>query len=93
MKMTTTRSPKFRRLMNLTGLNRAGAAGSLELLWLFVMEQSPSGDVGKWSDDDIESELAWEGESGVLIGALVDAGWLDRCEKHRLVIHERLMRW
>ena len=88
MKMTTTRSPKFRRLMNLTGLNRAGAAGSLELLWLFVMEQSPSGDVGKWSDDDIESELAWEGESGVLIGALVDAGWLDRCEKHRLVIHD-----
>lgn len=88
MKLTATRSPKFRRLMNLTGLSRPAAAGTLELLWLFTMEQAPSGDVGRWGDIDLEAELDWSGEPGALIDALVSAGWLDRCATHRLVIHD-----
>jgi len=88
MKMNTTRSPKFLRLMALSGLGRAASAGTLELLWLFVMDQSPAGDVGKWSDDEIEAELDWKGEPGALINALVDSRWLDRCQKNRLVVHD-----
>ncbi len=88
MKLTATRSPKFRRLMNITGLSRPATAGTLELLWLFAMEQAPSGDVGRWSDMDLEAELDWQGEPGELIAALVSAGWLDRCATHRLVIHD-----
>lgn len=88
MKLTAPRSPKFRRLMQATGLSRVEAVGTLELLWLFTMEQAPSGDVGRWGDMDLEAELEWRGEPGELIQALVDAGWIDRCGTHRLVIHD-----
>lgn len=88
MKLTATRSPKFRRLMQATGMSRVEAVGTLELLWLFTMEQAPSGDVGRWEDMDLEAELEWRGEPGDLIQALVDARWLDRCSQHRLVIHD-----
>lgn len=88
MKLATTRSPKFRRLMNLAGISRVQAAGTLELLWLFTIEQAPAGDVGRWSDSDIEAELDWQGAEGALVAALVSAGWLDRCAVHRLVIHD-----
>ncbi len=88
MKLNTPRSPKFRRLMTMTGLGRAATAGTLELLWLFVMDQAPAGDIGKWSDQDIEAELDWNGKDGLLIESLIKARWLDQCEKHRLVIHD-----
>ena len=88
MKMAATRSPKFRRLMRVTGMNRATAAGTLELLWLFAMEQAPAGDVGRWSDDDLEAELDWQGQAGELITALLQCGWLDESANHRLVIHD-----
>lgn len=74
--------------MQATGMSRVEAVGTLELLWLFTMEQAPSGDVGRWEDIDLEAELEWRGESGDLIQALVDARWLDRCSQHRLVIHD-----
>jgi hypothetical protein len=74
--------------MQATGLSRAETVGTLELLWLFTMEQSPSGDVGRWGDMDLEAEMDWRGEPGALVSALVDAGWIDRCGTHRLVIHD-----
>jgi hypothetical protein len=58
------------------------------LLWLFAMDQAPGGDVGKWTDHDIEAELGWEGQECALVAALVEAGWLDRCQDNRLVIHD-----
>ena len=54
MKMGTTRSPKFRRLSRMTGMSVRETVGTLELLWLFTMEQAPAGDIGKWPDDEIE---------------------------------------
>lgn len=74
--------------MNLTGLSRAAVAGTLELLWLFAMEQAPAGDVGRWTNEDLEAELDWVGTPGKLIEALVETRWLDRCAVHRLVIHD-----
>jgi len=86
--MTATRSPKFRRLMKYACLSKREAVGTLELLWLFTMENAPAGDVGKWSDSDIELECEWTDKEGALIVALVESGWLDRCSVHRLVIHD-----
>lgn len=88
MKLGTTRNPKFPRLARRTGLSTRETAGTLELLWLFAMEQAPAGDVGKWSDTDIEEICGWDGEPGALISALVECGWLDECAKHRLLIHD-----
>ena len=88
MKMAVPRSPKFRRLERLTGCKKVELIGTLELLWLFTMEHAPAGDVGKWPDADIEFECGWDGEPGALIAALIDAGWLDRCLDHGLIVHD-----
>lgn len=74
--------------MKLSGLSRLEAVGTLELLWLFTMEHAPSGDVGKWPDEDIELECEWSGAPGALVDALIQSGWVDRCAVHRLVIHD-----
>lgn len=88
MKLAAPRSPKFRRLMRAIGRDRIATIGTLEALWLFTMEQAPAGDVGRWEDEEIESELDWEGEPGALVEALVETGWVDRHPKYRLVIHD-----
>lgn len=63
-------------------------AGTLELLWCFTMEHAPSGDIGKWPDQDIEEACDWHGEPGALVKALVSCGWLDACDEHRLLVHD-----
>jgi len=79
--------PKFLILCSLLKLNRAAAAGHLEFLWHLAGQYAPAGDVGRFSDAEIEGKLAWEREPGALIAALVTARWLDRDETHRLVVH------
>lgn len=88
MKMGTTRSPKFRRLSRTTSMSTRETVGTLELLWLFTMEQAPAGDIGKWPDEEIEEVCEWDGEPGALVSALVETGWLDGCAKHRLIVHD-----
>lgn len=88
MKMDAPRSPKVSDLRRLTGMNRVETVGTLELLWLFTMDQAPAGDIGKWADDDIEDACCWEGNPGELVAALVSARWLDRCRDHRMMVHD-----
>ena len=88
MKLNALRSPKLKRLMKLSGLSRVEAVGTLELLWLFTMDQAPSADVGRWQTADLEEELGWTGADGSLEDALVESGWLDRCSEKRLVVHD-----
>lgn len=88
MKLGTPRSPKFRRLMKASGLGTRELAGTLELMWLFAMEHAPAGDIGKWSDDEIEEACEWDGEPGLLVASLVGSGWLDACPCHRLTVHD-----
>jgi len=82
----------------------ATAVGLLELLWHFTADFAPQGDIGRFTDQRIEAACGWNGESenerakrlhlprwnrqGVLIQALVGAGWLDRSDEHRLVVHD-----
>ena len=88
MKMSAHRSPKVAGLMRRSGLRTREAVGTLELLWLFAMEQAPRGNVGKWSDEDIEAACDWDGDPGGLVAALVASGWLDRCADERLTVHD-----
>ncbi|HVT12852.1 MAG TPA: hypothetical protein VHE55_11345 [Fimbriimonadaceae bacterium] len=80
--------PKFKRLKVLLGLNMREALGTLEGLWHFCARYTPQGDVGKYPDREIESWLEWPGEPGALIGALVEARWLDVHPEHRLIVHD-----
>jgi hypothetical protein len=43
----------------------------LELLWHFAARFALGGNVGKFSDAEIEAWLGWDGETGALIAGLV----------------------
>jgi hypothetical protein len=81
MKRGTPRHPKVYDLVQALGLpvrQRVLAVGYLELLWHFTAEFAPQGDVGRFSDDRLESAMDWSGKPGKLIEALVQSRWLDR---------------
>ena len=80
--------PKFTRLKVLLRLNRACTLGYLEALWHFTGRFTPQGNIGKYSDAEIEAWVEWDGEEGALIAALVKAHWLDPHETHRLLVHD-----
>ena len=88
MKRGTSRHPKLAMLCRRLGLTRRDAVGLLELLWEYTAEFSFTGNIGKFSDEDIADAVEWRGNVGELISALVYAGWLDPCPKHRLVVHD-----
>lgn len=87
-KRGTLEHPKFARLKMRLRLNKAATLGYLETLWQFVGRFTPQGNIGKYSDADIEAWLEWDGEPGELVAVLVECGWIDRDEKHRLIIHD-----
>jgi len=88
MKRGTPRHYKVDKLMELAKVDRAKAVGWLELLWHATAEFAPRGDIGKCSERWIEAQLDWRGRPGKLLDYLVRAGWLDRCEVNKLVVHD-----
>jgi len=69
-------------------IRRAEAVGILECLWHWTAKFAPRGDIGRFPDVEIEDGAYWEGQTGRLVTALVDTGWVDRSEDHRLVVHD-----
>jgi len=88
MKRGTPRHPKIAHLCELLRVKLPTAVGYLELLWHFTAEFAPQGDIGRFADQRIEAAISWPGSPGNLASALVEAGWLDRNEEHRLVVHD-----
>ena len=87
MKRNTPNHPKVRRLGRRIG-GQVVAIGVLEALWHFVAQFAPAGDVGRYQDEDIADGVFWEEEPATLIDALLDSGWLERSETHRLIVHD-----
>ncbi len=87
MKRNTPNHPKVRRLGRRVG-GQLIAIGVLEALWHFVAQFAPTGDVGRYQDEDIADGVFWGEEPARLIDALVDSGWLERSETHRLIVHD-----
>lgn len=92
MKSQTLQSIKFARLQ--TALDTAfktDVTGLLEMLWQFTTANAITGAVGRFSDADI---CAWMGcrmhgkTPEQLIQILVDTGFLDRHDEHRIVVHD-----
>lgn len=72
------------------------AIGHLELLWAFVAQKTPQGNVGKWPDGSIARAAHWTDDPTVFVTALLESGFLDECEAHRLTVHdwaEHCPRW
>jgi hypothetical protein len=57
-------------------------------LWHFTGKFTPRGDVGKYSNSDIESWLEWKGEPDALVGALLQSHWLDSDPVYRILVHD-----
>lgn len=87
MKRGTPEHSKMRRLKRALDLRLYEAVGLLECLWHLTDREAPRGDIGKLSDEAICDSLDWARDRKTLIDALVDCGWLDRCQDHRLVVH------
>ncbi|HEY7305770.1 MAG TPA: hypothetical protein VH601_16715 [Bryobacteraceae bacterium] len=79
--------PKFYRLKRLLG-SKVLALGSLEAIWHFCGRFTPRGNIGKYSDEEIEDWVEWTGERGALIQVLVESRWLDIDPIHRLIVHD-----
>lgn len=59
------------------------------MLWHFVAEFTPRGDVGKVLDDEIADAIGWKKDPSLLIAALISTKWVDCSENEdRLVIHD-----
>lgn len=80
--------PKFSRLQKRLGFTKFQTLGLLEAIWHFTAKFCPAGNIGKYSDDEIESWIEWTGEPGALAEVLCQCGWLDANADHRLIVHD-----
>lgn len=93
---TCRQSPKFktlvRRIRPLIGNCIIDAesvtVAILERLWHAATAGAKRGDIGKFDNELIAEECGWMGDADQLIDALVECGFLDVCEQHRLVVHD-----
>lgn len=88
MKKEALRHPKMLDLASRLGIGLDAAIGKMTLLWDFAQDYATRGDIGKLPDGAIAMACVWSGDPKVFVDALVDAGWLDRNDEHRLVIHD-----
>lgn len=88
MKLTAVQNVKFLRLKRRLKLAHWQAVGLLESLWLFTQANAPAGDVGRHCNEDIAASIEWDGDADSLIASLVECGWIDDDDDHRLLIHD-----
>lgn len=88
MKLDGLTHPKTKELAYTLGVPLPHAIGLLELTWAFVGQQTPQGNIGKWSNAVIAGEAGWQGDADEFVSALVTVGFLDEHEEHRLLVHD-----
>jgi hypothetical protein len=88
MKRGTPDHVKTKRLARALGIPLYGAVGLLECIFHIAQKHAWEGDIGRLTDDEIAEELEWKKEPERLIETLVEQKWLDRCECHRLRVHD-----
>lgn len=93
---TARQSPKFLRLVRklrpLIGQSivdaDAIATAILERLWHATIVGAVRGDIGRFDNDCIAEMCGWLGDADYLISILVECGWLDLDDNHRLLVHD-----
>ena len=88
MKIDALDHPKTIELSSQLGVCLPQAIGHLELLWAFVAQKTPRGNIGRWSDAVIAHAAQWTGDPSEFVGALIESGLLDEDEEHRILIHD-----
>lgn len=88
MKIDGLTHPKTKELAFTLEIPLPHAIGLLELLWAFVAQQTPQGNIGKWSNQVIAGEAGWQDDADRFVDALISVGFLDENEDHRLLVHD-----
>lgn len=88
MKRGTPNHRKMHRLARRLRVSLAEAVGTMELLWHWVAEYLPRGDIGRSEDWEIASAVHWTKDPEELVRALVEEHWLDEHPTCRLVVHD-----
>lgn len=81
------RHPKTKKLARLLGVSRPTAVGHLHYLWWWALDFAQDGMLSRYDSHDIAEAMEWEGESDVLLAALIESGYLDETE-NGLMIHD-----
>lgn len=92
MKREALNHPKMLDLASRLDCSLATAIGHVTLLINWVADFAIRGDVGKWPDGAIARgcgfTVADTTVATTVVTAFVDAGWLDRHDEHRLILHD-----
>ena len=88
MKREAKTHTKMKRLMRRLDLQMWQAMGLLEAIWHLTATEAFRGDIGKLSDEDIALGIDYRGDERELVNTLIETGWLDRCAKRRLIVHD-----
>ncbi len=88
MKREATSSTKMKKLSRRLKMPLYACVGLMELLWHLTAREAPQGDIGKLSNESIAIGIDYDGDQDVLIDVLLECGWLDESDEHRLVIHD-----
>ena len=88
MKIDGLKHPKTKELAYSLEIPLPHAIGLLELLWAFVGQQTPQGNIGKWSNAVIAGEAGWQKCPDAFVNALISVKFLDESDEHRLLVHD-----
>jgi len=88
VKIDALNHPKTIELAVQLGVCIPQAIGHLELLWAFVAQKTPRGNIGRWSDAVIAHAAQWSEEPEAFAKALIVSGFCDEHDEHRIVIHD-----
>jgi hypothetical protein len=88
MKRTAMQHTKLKRLMRALNCPQYVAVGILESLWHLTARETPIGNIGKLSNEDISLQIDWREDPDALVQGLLASGWLDIDEEHRLLVHD-----
>jgi len=62
--------------------------GILESLWHMASTSAPQGDIGKFSNEAIAEYIGWYLPADEIIKMLIETGWIDKSDHHRLIVHD-----
>lgn len=88
MKIDALDHPKTITLSAELGISLPQTIGHLELLWAFVAQKTPQGNIGKWQNSVIAHAAQWQGDAETFVSALVKVGFFDEDQEHRLLVHD-----
>jgi hypothetical protein len=82
-------NPKTKHLMKLLNLREREVEGLMLAIWRFTKYNAPRGDIGKYTDEELEIALEWD-QPGTLIPALLKARFFDHSNdpRVRFTVHQ-----